>query len=147
MAEICIGTAQFGFDYGITNKQGQVSSKEIKKILDFAKASSIKFLDTAYGYGESEKNLGKANIVDYSFKVISKYSDIKSKTETLESFDELNKRFYESLERLGVNNLEALLIHNVNEFENDKLKKLIKFKFTDYTKYLEIINRKYGNKF
>ncbi len=31
--------------------------------------------------------------------------------------------------------------------KNDKLKKLIKFKFTDYTKYLEIINRKYGNKF
>ena len=44
---LCLGTVQFGMDYGITNKSGKVKLSEVKKILDFASDSGIKYLDTA----------------------------------------------------------------------------------------------------
>ena len=36
MAEIGLGTVQFGMNYGIANKNGQVGKNEAKYILDFA---------------------------------------------------------------------------------------------------------------
>ena len=59
MINICIGSAQFGFNYGITNNVGKVSEDEIEKIMDFSSANGINFFDTAQAYGESEKVLGK----------------------------------------------------------------------------------------
>ena len=35
--KISIGTAQFGMNYGITNKRGEVAEQEIVNILNFCK--------------------------------------------------------------------------------------------------------------
>ena len=32
--KICIGTAQFGMDYGITNKYGKTKETEVRSILE-----------------------------------------------------------------------------------------------------------------
>ena len=37
MSKLALGTAQFGFDYGISNIKGQTNFSEIKKILKLAK--------------------------------------------------------------------------------------------------------------
>ena len=34
--KLCLGTVQFGMSYGITNKTGKVSNKEVQNILNVA---------------------------------------------------------------------------------------------------------------
>ena len=43
---ICLGTAQFGMNYGVKRK-GQIANNEIKEILNFAFDQKINYLDTA----------------------------------------------------------------------------------------------------
>ena len=57
--KLCIGTAQFGMDYGVNNKVGTVGQNEIAKILDLAYSNGINSLDTAKSYGQSEYKIGK----------------------------------------------------------------------------------------
>ena len=73
---LSLGTAQFGFDYGISNKSGKTELNEVGKILSFAKRNGIKSIDTASVYGESETVLGKYDIND--FEVVSKLPSLES---------------------------------------------------------------------
>ena len=57
--KIAIGTAQFGMDYGIANRNGQVHADEVTVILDLAWQNGINTLDTAKIYGISEEAIGK----------------------------------------------------------------------------------------
>lgn len=66
-----LGTVQFGTNYGISNSLGKVPLVEVTNILDFCKQNSIRILDTASAYGNSEEVLGKNDLT--SFKVISKF--------------------------------------------------------------------------
>ena len=75
MSKLALGTVQFGLDYGITNQSGQVTIKEVKGILDFAKENGIDVLDTASGYGNSEKVLGEVGVDNY--QIITKGSSLK----------------------------------------------------------------------
>ena len=73
--KLILGTAQFGMNYGINNKIGEIQKNEIIKILNFCKKNNINHFDTASGYGESENKLGnylKKN--NNNFKIITKYS-------------------------------------------------------------------------
>ena len=56
---LSLGTAQFGMDYGVTNKSGKIESKDIIEILKYANKIGINFIDTAQAYGQSEKLIGK----------------------------------------------------------------------------------------
>lgn len=67
---LALGTAQFGLDYGVANKQGRVSLDEVRAILTLAKSAGISTLDTAAAYGNSEATLGMAGID--GFEVITK---------------------------------------------------------------------------
>ena len=55
---ICLGTAQFGLDYGIANARGKVSFDEVGQILRCALENGIVTLDTAGAYGDSEQMVG-----------------------------------------------------------------------------------------
>ena len=70
--QICLGSAQFGMDYGITNKKGKLSEIEIKKILARCLKSGIRFIDTAQSYGDSETVLGKNMPIINNFEIINK---------------------------------------------------------------------------
>ena len=58
--KLVLGTAQFSKGYGITNKKS-TNNEEIKKILNYAKDISLKRIDTATSYGDSEKLIGEYN--------------------------------------------------------------------------------------
>jgi len=64
--KLCIGTAQFGSNYGIANKNGVVKITEIKKIKKHALSSGITTIDTAQAYGEGEKRLNKIGINEFT---------------------------------------------------------------------------------
>ena len=110
MDNICIGTAQFGMEYGIANKEGQPKIDEIKQIAETASENNILFYDTAASYGNSESILGVAfsdlNITD-KVNCITKLSPDFS----FISYDELKKTISKSLDRLQIRVLWGLLTH------------------------------------
>lgn len=57
--KLSLGTATFGFDYGISNDNGKLSPLEVKEILRQAADHDISHLDTASAYGEAEKLIGE----------------------------------------------------------------------------------------
>lgn len=57
---IALGSAQFGLNYGATNKQGKVKHGELLRILTRAHEVGIDLIDTASAYGDSQVNLSLA---------------------------------------------------------------------------------------
>ena len=102
LKKICIGTAQFGSKYGITNKIGKTKISEAKKILNLAKLNKISFFDTAENYGRSQKIIGNSSLEEP--KIITKVRLFSPKKTEIS----INK----SIKDLNVNCLYALLIHN-----------------------------------
>jgi aryl-alcohol dehydrogenase-like predicted oxidoreductase len=107
--KLALGTAQFGFDYGINNKKGKIPKKEVFQILSYAAAQNIDTLDTASSYGNSETVIGeyvKKNKAD--FKIVSKCPSVCS--------EGAKKILQQSLERLSLKKIYGYLIHNFNGF-------------------------------
>ena len=113
--EICIGTAQFGMDYGITNKKGKIKLKEIKSIFKYATKNEIKFLDTAQQYGNAEKNIGLNLPDDNNFQIITKTCLNEEKIWSKNSITSLNSQLHQSLERLKVDKLNSILFHRSSD--------------------------------
>jgi aryl-alcohol dehydrogenase-like predicted oxidoreductase len=81
-----LGTAQFGMDYGITNKSGKTKKKDVRIILEKARNAEVDMLDTAITYGESEKCLGQIGVDN--FKVVTKLSAVPENILNVENWIE-----------------------------------------------------------
>lgn len=110
---VVIGSAQFGMDYGVTNKTGLTPNDEIAKILSYCKDKKINFIDTASDYGDAEQKLG-ANDLN-SFYVSSK---LKLDHKYI-SYKRFKNNIIKSLDNLNIRSLYCLLIHNPNELDED----------------------------
>jgi aryl-alcohol dehydrogenase-like predicted oxidoreductase len=99
--KLCLGTVQFGINYGISNRAGKVKYNEVEKILDYCNNQKIYTIDTAQAYGESERILGHFNLSN--FRVITKVVN----TGKIEG----------SLENLKLSSLYGVLLHNENEMD------------------------------
>jgi len=108
--KLALGTVQFGLDYGINNRKGQVEPNEIKEILRLCSKNGINILDTAYAYGSSEAVLGNSYLE--KFRIISKLPSCQNS----EVFD----FFQESLRRLKKERLYGYMLHNFSIYEKDK---------------------------
>jgi len=112
--ELILGTAQWGSKYGITNKTGKTSSREIDKIFKYCNKNNIKFFDTARDYGKSEKIIGGFN-KKYSskIKIISKIKNFQFENT---KFDKKRIKELILLTHLNVrqNSIEGMLIHDDN---------------------------------
>tara|TARA_B100000401_G_scaffold253501_1_gene172209 strand:- start:716 stop:1609 length:894 start_codon:yes stop_codon:yes gene_type:complete len=124
---LSLGTAQFGLEYGITNKSGQIKPLEIARILNLASQSSIRFIDTAYSYGESEYLIGRSLPKDHNFKFSSKIPPLNNFEMGQNYIDNLEKKLEISLFNLKQKFLDILLIHRVQDLKGPKGKKLIKW--------------------
>jgi aryl-alcohol dehydrogenase-like predicted oxidoreductase len=107
MKKLALGTVQFGLNYGIANSGGQVSKTEIKKILTLAKEQNIGVIDTAIGYGNSESQLGDADVSE--FKIITKLPAIPSPNIDINQW--VDYQIKDSLQRLRVKKLYGVLFH------------------------------------
>ena len=58
VARICLGTAQFGMNYGIANQNGIMSQNQVNEIVHFSVSNGIMTFDTAQSYGDAEFKLG-----------------------------------------------------------------------------------------
>lgn len=128
--KMTLGTVQLGLNYGINNKDGKPSLEKAFDILDVAISNKITTLDTAAGYGDSERVIGQ-----YFFQ----NSQAKDITQIVTKFklgnipkNEVEKNIYQSLEKsllnLGVKNVDTLLMHDAKEYKiyNNEIDKTFK---------------------
>ncbi|PIY79913.1 MAG: aldo/keto reductase [Candidatus Pacebacteria bacterium CG_4_10_14_0_8_um_filter_43_12] len=108
--KLVIGTVQFGLDYGIRNEFGQVSYKEVTKILNLATQLGINTLDTAQVYGNCEKVIGRyLKHNNARFQLISK---IDGDNPAL-----VKKTVIASLKDLNITSIYGCLVHQFADYE------------------------------
>lgn len=121
MAEIALGTAQFGLSYGIANRTGKIGLERGREILALAKEHGVHTLDTAIAYGEAESVLG--DIGCSSWDVITKLPPVPSGIANISLWVETEVKL--SLARLKVPSLYALLLHHPSDLLGTYSKELI----------------------
>ncbi len=104
-AELGLGAAQFGLDYGVSNPRGRVPEHEVRGILDTAAINKVGFIDTAPAYGDSERILGQSWPFPSPFRVVTKTVPIA------EGLDRVETRARRSLEKMGLSRGHAILVH------------------------------------
>lgn len=113
---LCLGTVQFGTDYGIQGN-GQPQKNAVYDMLSFAIEHEILQFDTASAYGEAEDVLGG---YIRSRREMAKKMNIVSKLKPT-AFADSDKVMWrdiaienakESLNRIGINRFAAYLFHN-----------------------------------
>jgi aryl-alcohol dehydrogenase-like predicted oxidoreductase len=109
--QICLGTAQFGLAYGITNASGQVAEVVVAQLLAQAAGAGIRWLDTAQAYGNAEAVLGRQMPATHPFRLISKLPAQSQPVFNPQDAQPWEEAFLASCQRLGVQRLEALLLH------------------------------------
>ena len=116
ISALTLGTVQLGLSYGVNNSRGMPSFEESSAILDTAISSGITSFDTARAYGESElvlKRYFENNTCEKTLisKVVFRDVD-KSGVK-----DKLFSMTRESIERLGIEKLPFLKLHNQDMLE------------------------------
>lgn len=116
ISELTLGTVQLGLSYGVNNDKGMPSFEESSAILDTALSSGIISFDTAQAYGESEL-------------VLKRYFENEKRERTLITkvvFSDVDKggvkdKLFDmtrtSMERLGIEKIPFLKLHNQNMLE------------------------------
>lgn len=110
-----LGTVQFGTDYGVSNRLGQTEPDEVAKILEFAAANGINYLDTAPAYGNSEAVLGAKLNLSYQFRIITKTNKIGKSQITDEDVKLALDTFTQSLRQLQQDSVHGLLVHHPDD--------------------------------
>lgn len=132
ISPITLGTVQMGLSYGISNTGGMLKEAQCFEVLDYAQLRGITCLDTASAYGKSESVIGAyvQRNPDHIFHIITKLPSLPPAiAETaIEQF--LIEAFETSLERLRSNSIFGLLVHNAQDyFENRKIYDSVMYKF------------------
>ena len=112
LSKLVLGTAQFGLDYGVNNKTGQISRNEAYEILEFCKNNKIRYLDTAAAYGNSEVVIGSllsTCLEKDDFEITTKLKFIEN-----EDLYSLTKK---SLKRIGILNIDSILFHSYLDYQ------------------------------
>lgn len=122
MAELCLGTAQFGMKYGINNQEGKPTEEECFRMLDIALEHGIRVIDTARAYGTAELVLGKyLRYRKHKVDIISKLRPNIIETGTYDVYSVIRKEVEESMERLGVSYLKGYLLHTPEYVYNERI--------------------------
>ena len=120
--KLAIGTAQFGMDYGLANQAGQVCIEEAGQILQLGSEMGITTLDTAIGYGYSEKILGKLGVDN--FNVVTKLPALPDGVSDVDRW--IESEMLGSLNRLGVNTVYGVLLHRSSDLLGDRGRHVIR---------------------
>jgi len=119
---LALGTVQFGLPYGVANQTGQVLRLEAKEMLELARNSGMKMLDTAKGYGDSEECLGELG--SRGFDIVTKFPV------TLDGCTDIGGLIQAEVEdscaRLKVGKIYGLLLHHSASLLGSNGKELVR---------------------
>lgn len=122
--KLCLGTVQFGLDYGINNRAGKPSKQNSFEMLDMARDAGIDIFDTATAYGTAEELLGeyiKARKCKENIKVISKLRPNLIEEGVTNTPQKVIDQIKESLNRTNLDQLEGYLLHTPTNFYNEEI--------------------------
>ncbi len=116
--KLCLGTVQFGMDYGIQGAHQQ-SYEKIDEIIDYAIKHGVRVFDSASAYGEAEEILGhffrRNEVQKKGIKVVSKLAAGLFDNADKDEWAEIAvSNAQQSLDNLSVDTLEAYLFHNAS---------------------------------
>lgn len=120
---IGIGSAQFGLDYGISNKTGQVLKKDVEQILNCARSIGVDLIDTSPYYGEAQRIIGGLHASE-GFKIVSKTAAIEAPVITADNASVVRKNLLLSLKTLNKGNIYGLIVHRVTDIRKKGAKHL-----------------------
>ena len=116
ISPMTLGTVQLGMNYGIANVAGKPDEEKSFSILRTALEGGITVLDTARAYGDSELVIGRF-LKQWQGEppaIITKVPTLQGTTpKELEKF--VTESVERSLERLGVNKLESVMLHGAKD--------------------------------
>lgn len=118
---LCLGTVQFGLEYGVNNITGKPGPAEVFAMLDYALEQGIEYIDTAAAYGNAEELLGEyfsSRKLTQDIKVISKLMPNLIASDCRDAEALVIKEIEKSLERLCISRLEGYLLHTPADFYN-----------------------------
>ena len=106
-----LGTAQLGMSYGVANRHGKPDMAVATEIIKRARAAGCRYYDTAAGYGDAEQVLGTI----FAELGMTAHVDVISKcalrSENRFEVGEIRSVVQQSLDKLQVPALWALLLH------------------------------------
>ena len=109
--QLVLGTALLGADYGIAHTAKKITPTEFQSIMIAAWKVGVHSIDTAAAYGDSHRILGEIGIDNWS--ITTKLPSVTTKTGPI---DEWYRAFIAStLQELGLQEIDTLLIHHVKE--------------------------------
>jgi aryl-alcohol dehydrogenase-like predicted oxidoreductase len=114
--KLALGTAQFGFDYGVANRNGRIAKDEVRLILAEAARAGVDVLDTAIAYGESEKIIGEVG--GAGFRISTKIPELPLATGDIAPL--VQRHVEASLDRLKIKRLEAVLLHRPAQLSGER---------------------------
>ncbi len=118
ISTMSLGTAQLGFNYGISNHDGKPDRKTAHELLDRALAHGINCLDTAAVYGDAEEVIGEwlATLPPEKQPFIATkvvHLDCSS-MESLRA--DMHKQVEAAQKRLGLKQIPLLMLHHFDEY-------------------------------
>jgi aryl-alcohol dehydrogenase-like predicted oxidoreductase len=116
LSKICLGTAQLGMDYGISNVSGKPSLNQCRAIVGFALEHGITAFDTAPAYGDSEKILGRClSELGKEAVLISKLPRLDWRPGSEEISSQVREALKASLSNLLIARLPICLFHEFRD--------------------------------
>jgi aryl-alcohol dehydrogenase-like predicted oxidoreductase len=113
--KIVLGTAQFGLNYGVSNKDGKVGWENAKQILQYSYDHNVRMIDTATVYGNAEQVVGKSIDTGQDWKIITKIPEATSNYIDTTHVAKLRKDYSESLLNLKKKRVYGLLLHSCDD--------------------------------
>ena len=125
--KLCLGTVQFGMDYGICN-QKMPSLEDSIKMLDFATQNGINNIDTAYAYGCAEDVVGefikRKTISRDKLFIISKFKPNELDNVQVKDYKRvIEENLEKSLKRLNTDYLDSYILHSSRYAFNEEILK------------------------
>ena len=123
--ELCLGTVQFGMDYGIKG-QKQPSVEQAVDMLDYATQNGINTIDTANAYGSAEDVVGafleKITIARDKLFIVSKFRPNLLDDVGQDKYYEIMRNNLENtLSRLHTDYLVSYLLHSARYIFDDEI--------------------------
>ena len=109
---ICIGSANFGLNYGYKKKK--LNKKKIKMIIDYSYKMGINYIDTAISYGNTNKISG--DLQSKKFNFVTKLPLPPKKIKSLKNW--CISTIIKAKKKLNVDHIYGLLIHDTKILEN-----------------------------
>lgn len=115
--QLALGTAQFGLDYGITNAAGQLGDEAVQALLQECRTLGWTLLDTAGGYGDSERRLGHFLRAGppHEWQVMTKTPASRKHRFGAADLERFRAAWQVSREQFGLAPLHALLVHHAED--------------------------------